>query len=137
MRIIALILLTISLSNCKSVEISTIQKQLITPGVPSGVILLQYNTTLTASKEFTIKSLSIKNSEYNNVEIVISRLPGGTLVSKNSILEKGTYYLHTSSPFVPELEKTTEILQLNIQTEDGKNLILEGKSVLGKTLRMR
>lgn len=130
-----LLILIIVLTSCKSINVDVINKQIVTPGIPSGVTKIKYDTKLTIQQNTRLESIKIKNRKESELNFSIIDLKNGRLLNSNEELVKGTYYIEMYIPYKKSLEKSVESLIFRFKTE--KEKIIMKQTVLIKPLHMK
>ena len=89
----ALILLSILCMSCKTVQIDTVHKQVITPGRPSGVIYIKYLAHLSTSKKIKIDKIVFVNAPNEALKFYSVNLDSATSLTSAVSLDVGKYQI--------------------------------------------
>lgn len=123
--------------SCQSINIDRITKQIITPGRPSGVITLRYSTLINTPKKIQIEKIVNQDTPQEKLDFFSTNTENGVAFNNKAFLEKGSYLIQISTPYEEFLKNTSEILIFYIIDQKGKQLVLEGTSVMGEKVRMK
>ena len=123
--------------SCQSINIDRITKQIITPGRPSGVITLRYSTLINTPKKIQIEKIVKQDTPQEKLDFFSTNTETGVTFNNTTFLEKGSYLIQISTPYEETLKNTSEILVFYIIDQNGKQLVLEGTSVMGEKVRMK
>ncbi len=135
MKYIKYLLITLFFS-CKTIEITEIKKQIVTPGLPSGVIVLKYSGKFTTTENTLIKSISVSGISKPISTFTITNLTDGLLLQQNEILKKGEYYIEFKTDWKKELENSIDTVKF-ITEINGKEKTISKVTTKNKDILMK
>ncbi|GER58002.1 hypothetical protein [Patiriisocius marinus] len=123
--------------SCKTVQIDTVHKQIITPGRPSGVIYIKYIARLSTSEKIKIDKIVFENALDESLKFHSVNLDSAISLTSAVSLDVGKYQIEITTPYNEFLKSSSEILMFYITRENEEPIILKKKSQRIETLRMK
>jgi len=120
---------------CNSVAIKTAYKQVVIPGIASGVTIIRYSTQFEVKRKLKIQSIQIQDDSIN-LNYGLFNIDTGKILKPHAVLEKGNYSVEIIAPYSMELENSIDILQLTFLSGKKEYQILK-KVTLKSALYMR
>ncbi len=129
--------LLLILTSCKSINIDAVTKQVVTPGIKSGVMKIKYTAKFTVDVKSVIKSIKLENQNNENLEFYIIDLSNGKLIDRNKYIDKGHYFIEATIPYVNDSKKIVDMLVFTINTSSDKEIIIKKQTNLKENLLMK